>query len=98
MHPRMKNPLFVLPETLNGLISAGSAADVDGLPDTTIKLVHLRASQINGCSVCTDIVSVLIWPAKPPAGIRVTCPIAAIPFSFSPEIKSNSVVRQTSRS
>jgi AhpD family alkylhydroperoxidase len=51
----MKNPVFVLPDALNAFIAAGSAADVDGLPSTTIKLVHLRASQINGCSVCTDM-------------------------------------------
>ena len=26
-----------------------------GLPPRTIDLVHLRASQINGCSVCVDM-------------------------------------------
>jgi AhpD family alkylhydroperoxidase len=26
-----------------------------GIPDTTLYLVHLRTSQINGCSVCVDI-------------------------------------------
>jgi AhpD family alkylhydroperoxidase len=29
--------------------------DKSGLPETTIQLVHLRVSQINGCSVCVDM-------------------------------------------
>jgi AhpD family alkylhydroperoxidase len=32
-----------------------SAAGKGGLPSATIGLVHLRASQINGCSVCADM-------------------------------------------
>ena len=26
-----------------------------GIPDTTLYMLHLRASQINGCAVCVDI-------------------------------------------
>jgi alkylhydroperoxidase family enzyme len=26
-----------------------------GVPETTTNFVHLRASQINGCSVCTEM-------------------------------------------
>jgi AhpD family alkylhydroperoxidase len=26
-----------------------------GVPSTTLELIHLRASQINGCSVCVDM-------------------------------------------
>src|SRR5678815_4713169 len=32
-----------------------SKAAENGVPYTTRKLVHLRASQINGCSVCVDM-------------------------------------------
>src|SRR5205814_556039 len=31
-----------------------AAAQLGGLPARTLGLVHLRASQINGCSVCVD--------------------------------------------
>ncbi len=55
MNSRMKNPVYVLPDTLNALIAVAKTAEVGGLPDTTVKLVHLRASQINSCSACCDM-------------------------------------------
>ena len=54
MQPRLKNPLFMLPDVLKGL-QAVNAAAIEGLPEATRKLVHLRASQINGCGVCVDM-------------------------------------------
>jgi AhpD family alkylhydroperoxidase len=33
----------------------GKAAQRAGVPARTLDLVHLRASQINGCSVCVDM-------------------------------------------
>ena len=35
--------------------AAGQAASRAGLPETTVNLVCLRASQINGCAVCLDM-------------------------------------------
>jgi AhpD family alkylhydroperoxidase len=35
--------------------SAGTALAPSSLPETTQNLVKIRASQINGCSVCTDM-------------------------------------------
>ena len=35
--------------------SAGKAAEGAGVPYATVQLVLLRASQINGCGVCTDL-------------------------------------------
>ena len=53
MQARMKNPVELLPEAMKALHAlAGSA---EGLPYVTRQLVHLRASQINGCSVCVDM-------------------------------------------
>lgn len=52
MQARMKNPALVLPEALKALHALDTATARDGLPATTRQLVHLRASQINGCSVC----------------------------------------------
>jgi AhpD family alkylhydroperoxidase len=54
MQPRIKNPVFVLPEAMQALQALGKATS-KGLPRITLELVHLRASQINGCSVCVDM-------------------------------------------
>jgi AhpD family alkylhydroperoxidase len=55
MQQRMKNPVFILPDAMKALVALNKAAEKDGLPHATQKLVHLRASQINGCSVCVDM-------------------------------------------
>ena len=55
MHARMKHPVMILPDAMRALHALDKATEVDGLPNVTRKLVHLRASQINGCSVCVDM-------------------------------------------
>jgi AhpD family alkylhydroperoxidase len=55
MHARMSNPVMVIPQAMQALYALGASAEKGGLPLRTIKLVHLRASQINGCSVCVDM-------------------------------------------
>ena len=55
MQARMKHPALVLPDAMQALLAVDKATVQDGLPDVTRKLVHLRASQINGCSVCVDM-------------------------------------------
>jgi AhpD family alkylhydroperoxidase len=55
MNPRMKNPAFVVPEALPALLAVGKAARKAGVPHRTLELVHLRVSQINGCSLCVDM-------------------------------------------
>ena len=55
MQSRMKHPVFVLPEAMQAMQALSKAAEKDGLPLVTRKLVELRASQINGCSVCVDM-------------------------------------------
>src|SRR4051812_30336206 len=37
------------------IVSAGRVAEGAGVPYATVQLVLLRASQINGCGVCTDM-------------------------------------------
>jgi AhpD family alkylhydroperoxidase len=46
----MANPITVLPDTLKALLALSKASS--GVPGTILLFVHLRASQINGCSVC----------------------------------------------
>ncbi len=52
MQARMSNPALVLPDAMAALQALGKAVEKSGLPRLTLELVHLRASQINGCSVC----------------------------------------------
>ena len=54
MQARMKNPALVLPDALQALLDLSKAVNKGGVPPATLGLVHLRASQINGCSVCVD--------------------------------------------
>ena len=55
MQARMKNPVMIIPEALQALLALKPAIDKSGLPQKTIALVHLRVSQINGCSLCVDM-------------------------------------------
>jgi AhpD family alkylhydroperoxidase len=49
----MRNPVELLPEAMKALHALNGSAEA--LPYVLRKLVHLRASQINGCSVCVDM-------------------------------------------
>jgi AhpD family alkylhydroperoxidase len=59
MQPRMTSPALSVPgvaEALQALSKAANdAAEAAGIPRSTIELVGLRASQINGCAVCLDM-------------------------------------------
>jgi AhpD family alkylhydroperoxidase len=52
---RMSNPALFVPGTLQALLALDKSTQNTDLPDVTRKLVHLRASQINGCGVCVDM-------------------------------------------
>ncbi|MET0794150.1 MAG: carboxymuconolactone decarboxylase family protein [Polyangiaceae bacterium] len=52
MQARMKNPALILPAAMQALFALDKATESEALPFVTRKLVHLRASQINGCSAC----------------------------------------------
>src|SRR5215467_2891204 len=49
MQSRMKNPALVL-----GAMEPFQALYAGGVDRATLELVHLRVSQINGCSACVD--------------------------------------------
>jgi AhpD family alkylhydroperoxidase len=51
----MSNAAMIVPGALEALQALGEAGSHGGLPERTIDLVHYRASQINGCSVCADM-------------------------------------------
>jgi AhpD family alkylhydroperoxidase len=55
IEPRMPTPVAVVPDALKAMHALAKSAKRDGLPETTVYLVHLRASQINGCSFCAEM-------------------------------------------
>jgi AhpD family alkylhydroperoxidase len=52
---RMPSPVQVIPAAFKAMIALSASATSPGLPQRTIDLVHLRASQINGCSFCCEM-------------------------------------------
>jgi len=54
MQARITNPATLLPDSVQAVNLLYKAAHSAGVPDSTLELVHLRASQINGCSACVD--------------------------------------------
>src|SRR5579871_2102446 len=51
---RMSNPAVIIPEAMPAIMSLLKATKSGGVPDKTMELVHLRVSQVNGCSACVD--------------------------------------------
>jgi AhpD family alkylhydroperoxidase len=55
MQARMTNPAMAVPGAMKAFSTLGDAVKEAGLPAGLLELTHLRASQINGCSVCVDM-------------------------------------------
>jgi AhpD family alkylhydroperoxidase len=55
VEPRIANIALLVPASLKALLALSASAANDDVPATTRYLVHLRASQLNGCSVCTEL-------------------------------------------
>ncbi len=54
LQARMPNPASVLPDAMPAIQRLYKSISRGGVPQTILELVHLRASQINGCSACVD--------------------------------------------
>src|SRR5579872_1943133 len=54
MQPRINNAATIFPDALHGIQQILKATRQGGVPESTLELVHLRVSQINGCSFCVD--------------------------------------------
>jgi AhpD family alkylhydroperoxidase len=52
---RMKSPLLMFPDAFKAMQAVSAATRAAELPDVTRYMVHLRASQINGCSFCAEM-------------------------------------------
>src|SRR5215472_8346639 len=55
MQPRIKSPAMTVPGALEALIALTKSIEKCGVPRATLELMNMRASQINGCSVCLDL-------------------------------------------
>jgi AhpD family alkylhydroperoxidase len=55
IEPRIPNIAGTVPDALQAMLALAKAAAKGGVPQTTHMLVHLRASQINGCSFCVEL-------------------------------------------
>lgn len=54
MQARMQNPAMIIPEAMKAIQALTAATGQGGVPRATLDLVHLRASQVNGCGFCCD--------------------------------------------
>ncbi|WP_340681597.1 carboxymuconolactone decarboxylase family protein [Amycolatopsis coloradensis] len=55
METRIPNPALANPATLKALIALAESTGDTGVPKTTHYLMHVRASQINGCGGCLEM-------------------------------------------
>ena len=54
MQARIKNPVVLLPDALKHGQGLAQVAQQSGIDAETMRLVHIRVSQLNGCSWCLD--------------------------------------------
>ena len=55
MEARMTHPAMNLPGAFDALLALGKSATNAGISHALLEMVNLRASLINGCSVCVDM-------------------------------------------
>lgn len=55
MQARMKNPIMVVPGAMSAALALSDTVGKGGVPQRTLLLVQLRASQINACGFCVDM-------------------------------------------
>ena len=93
MQARIDNPALTVPGALQALQKLGTAVKHADVPATTLYLIELRASQINGCSVCVNMHSrearqrvsqTSASPASRHGERRPTTPTPSAPPSPSP--------------
>jgi AhpD family alkylhydroperoxidase len=55
MQPRIKQPAMLVPEAMRAMVALGKSTENCGLSERLLEMIHLRASQINGCALCVDM-------------------------------------------
>jgi len=51
----MKNPAMLLPDAMQPMLAFERSSRKERFVPDAPRLVHLRISQVNGCSVCVDM-------------------------------------------
>jgi len=54
MKSRMRNPAMILPDVMAPMQALGKVTET-ALPEKLRGLVHMRASQLNGCAFCLEL-------------------------------------------
>jgi AhpD family alkylhydroperoxidase len=62
--PRMKNPGLLIPGSVQAIQALIKSIRDTGAPPALLELVHLRTSQLNGCSACVNFA----WQGAEKAG------------------------------
>ena len=55
MKARMKSPAMTMPGAMEAIMALVKSVETCGVSRATIEFVNMRASLINGCSVCVDM-------------------------------------------
>ena len=55
MQARIKSPALTLPGAFDAMMALSKSVAAGDVPRSTLELMNLRASQINGCAVCLDM-------------------------------------------
>ncbi|HKV36573.1 MAG TPA: carboxymuconolactone decarboxylase family protein [Pyrinomonadaceae bacterium] len=55
MQARITNPAMLMPDAMQAIMALNATVEKSSVPPAVIHLAHMRASQINGCSVCVDL-------------------------------------------
>jgi AhpD family alkylhydroperoxidase len=98
MEPRIESPVMTFPIAMKALQQLSAASRHAGLPPTTIMLVTLRASQINGCSVCIDMHSRELKNAgEPDARIHTVAAWRETPYFTDAERAALALTEATTR-
>ena len=98
MQARMTNPAFVVPGAMDALQALGKVVHNGSVPQETLDLVYLRASQINGCSVCVEMHSAKAKAARSAPvkyGASRHAPTANRRSSVSPPLRAARACRST---
>jgi AhpD family alkylhydroperoxidase len=77
---RMTNPALVLPDAGKGIGHLIAAIGKGGLPASTVELIGIRVSQLNGCTACLHS----HWDAARSAGVEERQLISVTAWHESP--------------
>jgi AhpD family alkylhydroperoxidase len=98
MQARIDNPAVTVPGALAALQALSTAVKAIDIPETTLQLVELRASQINGCGICVDMhARALKFAGEPDARLHTVAAWRDVPYFSEPERAALALAEATTR-